>query len=68
MTKRKYLPLKKSWCIVCEKTFKTSRSHALYCSDRCRKRASRAGKVKQEQTVTGVTIAVLEKLSRRYGF
>jgi predicted nucleic acid-binding Zn ribbon protein len=68
VTKRKYLAHRINLCLVCEKPFRTSRSHAVFCSDKCRKRNSRAGQKKRQQTVTHVTLKQLDSLAEIHGF
>lgn len=68
VTKRKYLAHRINLCEVCEKPFRCARAHARYCSDKCRKRASRAGQKKAQESVTPVTLKQLDMLAQMFGF
>jgi len=53
-------------CAVCGKPFPKARKTAKTCSPACRKRASRAGRKKGNNSVTDVTIKQLEFLLRKH--
>jgi len=55
-----------SYCDNCKRPFKTTRSHAKYCSPRCRMAASRAGQKRSINPQQNVTLFDLEVLAKKY--